>query len=181
MDKIKCLIVILLLFTLSGAVSAQSGIPVKHFEFEVKVGYLTYPFENVLGQRKLDTSLGVEARWNFSKIPVDLGLEYNSCSLMWKNEGDDYRNQLSTLSIFSDYSFWRGRTVSPFLGVGLGYASCDVRDGWYHEGNRLTFAPRVGVELVRHFRLTIDARLAMKGYNAFEMTAGYVFGGGKKR
>ena len=43
------------------------------------------------------------------------------------------------------------------------------------------FTPRLGVEILNHFRITAYSRLGYRGYNNIGVSVGYAFGAGKKR
>lgn len=162
-------------------VSAQDNkVEVKSFEFEIKAG-TTYPLEKQVGNKKLGPDIGLEARWNLNNIPLDLGVEMNISTAVSGLHGDDNSNRMFSLAAVMDYNFYRGQKASPFVGVGIGKANCDVTTGWYdREGTRFMLMPRVGLELFHHVRFTFDTRIAMKKYNTVGFTVGYVFGGGLK-
>ena len=87
-----------------------------------------------------------------------------------------------SLSAFSDYNFRRGKKFSPFIGIGIGIASCKVVQGYYgDDAVKAIFTPRLGVEILNHFRITAYSRLGYRGYNNIGVSVGYAFGAGKKR
>lgn len=85
----------------------------------------------------------------------------------------------------ADYNFRQGGKVNPFVGMGVGLglhnAVEDVTDDPNDRTATVMIAPRVGVELWRHLRLTLTANLSCKYYNNLSLTIGYVIGGGKKK
>ena len=155
--------------------AAQSDLPVRRFEFEVKIGG-TFPIENNVGDRDFGTGGGLEIRWNMDK-PFDIGLELYAGFAARYGQGEDLSHNLKAISVFTDYNFQRGQTVSPFVGIGLG---CAEGNNNGYVDSAILFTPRVGLELWRHLRLTFDARIARKGYNTIGLSVGYVFGGGLK-
>jgi len=180
MRIIRTFILTLPLLLASSSASAQEYLEVKPFELEVKAG-ATYPIDKQVGSRRPGLGLGIEARWNLRELPLDLGFEIGLSTAVSTLDGSDNSNRIYSWTAVADYNFMRGHKASPFVGLGLGCADCDVPEGWYsRQGTRLMVMPRAGVELFRHLRLTVDARIAMKGYNTVGLTVGYAFGGGLK-
>ena len=155
---------------------------IKTFEYELKVG-ATYPTQKFIGSKRLGPQLGMEARWNLKRLPMDVGAElYVGSAVRESPEGWDMSNRTAALSAVVDYNFNRGRAVSPFVGAGISLLSqYDVIEGSYGDerGKMLgCVTPRVGVELWRHLRITIEHRFCIDGYSTVGLSIGYVFGGG---
>ncbi|MBR5441153.1 MAG: porin family protein [Prevotella sp.] len=168
----------------SVSVEAQDNLPVKRFEFEVKMEP-NYPMDSYKSSsRNIGGSWGLEARWNMN-TPFDIGAEIYWGFADRDYLGENFSYRILSISTFVDYNFRRGQNVSPFVGIGLGDADCCVLEhkelgGSSDDGTTIVFTPRVGVELWRHLRLTLDARIARKGYNTIGLSVGYAFGGGLK-
>lgn len=161
----------------------QKDLAVKSFEIELAVGG-SYGLGKYVGTNRIGPALALEGRYNFKAFPADLGLELFFGSTLRSFQNRDLSNRIASVSILGDYNFYRGQTFSPFVGFGIGMASCDVVVGTFgEEGGRFLCTPRVGVEICRHFRLTCYSRLCvhMKGYNQVGFSLGYVLGGGLKR
>lgn len=161
--------------------NAADEYPVKSFELEVALG-ATFPIDKYVGNNQLGPALSLEGRYNFNQVPFDLGLEIYMGSTARRFEDSNLSNRIASVSLFSDYNFMRGSKIFPFIGVGIGYASCDVVQGSYgDDAKKVLVTPRLGVELFRHLRLTCYSRLCMKGYNNFGVSVGYAFGGGHRK
>lgn len=153
---------------------------IKSFEFETSLG-TTYGLDKYVGDKCFGPAFALEGRYNFKKRPLDLGLEIYCGSTLRNYDGEDQSCRIASIMIFSDYNFNRGKRISPFAGLGVGVASCDVVVGSYgDEGGRYIISPRVGIEFLRHIRLTCYSRLCMKAYNNIGLSIGYAFGGGLK-
>ena len=144
-----------------GNVKAQE---VKNFETELRVG-VTEPISAWGMERVMGPQLGIEPRWNLNGGPVDIGAEmYLGVATRQYHDGGDDAERIMSLSAVAHYNFNLGKTVSPFVGVGLGVADCTqtIGEGGLTNATALVFSPRVGVELWQHLRLTLDLRLARK-------------------
>ena len=158
---------------------------VKTFEFELKLG-ATVPTQKFIGSKTIGPQMGMEARWNLKRLPLDIGTElYIGSAVRQSPELYDMSNRTVALSAVADYNFNRGSMVSPFVGAGISLLSFfDVVEGSYGEessGFVGCFTPRVGVELWRHVRFTLEYRICREGYSTAGLSIGYVFGGGRKR
>lgn len=179
----KALLVAALLLCISVGAMAQ-GREVKTFEFEPFLGAtagLHSPGSMVIGP-----SLGLEGRWNLRRRPIDIGAQLYIGSACSTYKGDDISCRIASLGAFADWNFGRGSSVAPFVGVGLSFNQYDMVSGSYNddEGDGTSgpgINPRVGVELFRHLRLTLTARIGRNIYNQGSLTIGYAFGGGLKR
>ncbi len=186
MNKI---IMSLLLAMLALPFFAQAQVPqdsvaeVKGFEFEVKCG-ATFPLEKVFGNNGFGSGMGIEARWNMQEVPLDFGLEMNLAVACSKKEDNRNTRRLFSIATITDYNFMRGKRFSPFVGMGLGMGNCNVVYGSHNydnEGNCCMLLMRAGVEMFHHLRLTLDTRIAKKGYSQIGLSLGFVFGGGVKK
>lgn len=182
---VKASVLLLLLsLLLPTTAKASEDLPVKTFEMEVKFEF-TYPLSSLAGTtNNLGGGIGLEARWNLRRLPIDIGAELNFNNASRSVSGDDQGFCLNSLQAVADYNFLRGHKVSPFVGLGLGAGDRDI-SGWGEsmadEGGTFCVTPRAGVELFRHLRLTLDARIASKYYNTVGFSIGYVFGGGLRK
>ena len=60
--------------------------------------------------------------------------------------------------------------------------SVNAVQGYYgDDAVKAIFTPRLGVEILNHFRITAYSRLGYRGYNNIGVSVGYAFGAGKKR
>lgn len=170
-----------LLMILAGAkASAQEVTSVKPFEVEISAGG-TYGIGKYVGKNQIGPAFAIEGRYNFPQYPIDLGLELYGGSTARKYEGSNLSNRLLSVSAYSDYNFMRGKKFSPFIGVGVGIASCKVVQGNYgNDAVKAIFTPRIGIEMFNHFRVTAYTKLGYKGYNNLGISVGYAFGGGRK-
>lgn len=181
----KLYVVLLLTTCFWQFTSAQD---VKRFEAEARLG-ATFPV-GFLGhtERVSGPSMGLELRYNFRKIPLDIGLAAELTTAVYKlnrNGRSDYQsNRTATITLFSDYNFKQGRKVNPFIGTGIGLGMNNaLNDLLYevNEGGTCVFVPRIGVELFRHLRLSLSSHISQKGYNNICFSIGYAFGGGLKK
>lgn len=160
--------------------SAQEVKSVKPFEVEISAGG-TYGIDKYVGKKRVGPAFAIEGRYNFPQNPMDLGLEIYAGSTTRKYEGSNLSNRIISLSAYSDYNFNRGKNFSPFIGVGVGVASCKVVQGYYgNDAVKAIFTPRIGIEMFNHFRVTAYSKLGYRGYNNFGISVGYAFGGGRK-
>ncbi len=154
---------------------------IKSFEFEISLG-TTYGIDKYVGDERFGPAFAFEGRHNFQKRPLDLGLEIYCGSTLRNDDGSDQSCRIASIILFSDYNFNRGKRVSPFIGLGVGAATCDVIMGSNgEEGGRFILSPRIGVEFFRHVRLTCYSKICMKAYNNVGLSIGYAFGGGLKK
>ena len=171
--------------------SAKAQIPVRAFEFELSGG-VSFPLGDFPGIEEFGETYNLELRYNFKKTPIDLGLELNNTSIERENAYNPQPDQNRILSLkngslllTTSYNFRRGKSISPFIGVGLGISEYDTF-AWFGiypnliNEPSLTFSPRIGVEIYRHFRLTMDIRLINKRHNSVCLRMGVIIGGGKK-
>jgi hypothetical protein len=174
-------IYILLIMAVAMSLAASGQNAVGPLELQFSVG-ATYPIDSYPGNENLGPQLSLEGRYNFKKVPVDVGVELYLGVALRDYKGDDQSNRIASISVTSDYYFNRGAKVSQFAGLGLGIAQCEVVEGPYGvDGTHFLFTPRVGVEMFHHLRLTLDARIAKKGYSTIGLSIGYALGGGLRK
>jgi hypothetical protein len=179
--KIIYLFSISSLLMITGAkASAQKINSVKPFEVEISVGG-TYGIGKYVGENQFGPAFAIEGRYNFPQTPIDLGLEIYGGSTTRKYEDSNLSNRILSLTTYSDYNFMRGKKFSPFIGVGVGIASCKVVQGYYgNDAVKAIFTPRIGIEIFNHFRVTAYSKLGYRGYNNWGISVGYAFGGGRQ-
>ena len=172
---------ILFIVIIGTKVNAQEVNNLRPFEFEISLGG-TYGIDKYVGKKQVGPAFSVEGRYNFPQYPIDLGLELYGGSIASKYEGTNLSNRILSLSAYSDYNFKRGKKFSPFIGVGVGIASCKVVQGNYgNDAVKAIFTPRIGIEMFNHFRVTAYTKLGYRGYNNCGLSVGYAFGGGKRK
>lgn len=176
--KIIYLFSISSLLMITGAkASAQKINSVKPFEVEISVGG-TYGIGKYVGENQIGPAFAIEGRYNFPQTPMDLGLEIYGGSTTRKYEDSNLSNRILSLTTYSDYNFMRGKKFSPFIGVGVGIASCKVVQGYYgNDAVKAIFTPRIGIEIFNYFRVTAYSKLGYRGYNNWGISVGYAFGG----
>lgn len=166
-------------------------VAVRPIEFEMRVG-TTLPLGSIKGtDGQFGAALGVELRYNFRRVPVDVGfaLDITTAVHGYKSDYSDdcqQSNRTALLVLTGDYNFRQGHAVNPFVGVAMGVGLHDALLDVLVETKGChatvpTFSPRVGVELWRHLRLTLTSNISRKYYNNLSLTLGYVVGGGKKK
>lgn len=186
MTKIKSFF-LAALFAMSAAnANAQNSYdrPVKAFEFEPFVG-VTYGLAGNVGSHLVGPALGFEARYNLNCLPVDVGTQLYIGSAVSKYAGGILSFRTFSFMSVCDYNFLLGEKVSPFVGIGLGMNGYDIVQGYY-PGDKtdntmgVGLMPRVGVELFRHVRVTLNAHIGKRNYNTIGLSVGYAFGGSAK-
>lgn len=173
-----CLIGTLLSMTAHAQIDGKQ---VKKFEFELSVG-TTLGIDKFVGNKRIGPAFAVEGRYNFPQQPIDIGLElYLGCAFR-QLHGVDLSNRIFSSMIFTDYNFRRGEKIAPFVGIGMGVASCDaILGGYGYQGAAYIASPRVGIEFLNHIRLTCYSKICKEGYNNIGLSVGYAFGGGVKK
>lgn len=160
--------------------SAQKINSVKPFEVEISIGG-TYGIDKYVGENQVGPAFAIEGRYNFPQNPMDLGLEIYGGSTTRKYEDSNLSNRILSLTTYSDYNFMRGKKFSPFIGAGVGIASCKVVQGYYgSDAVKAIFTPRIGIEMFNHFRITAYSKLGYRGYNNWGISVGYAFGGSRQ-
>lgn len=135
----------------------------------------------------------IEIRYNFEKVPVDLGLHIGGT--IFGRTMNETREKLNFPSgnfmVTSDYNF---RSWNPdyvlFAGMGVGFAKIGnsaqieyLGNGGYADngpGGSVCFMPRIGIELWRYLRLTFSYVAEERANNHFSLTIGIALCGGRK-
>ena len=99
--------------------------------------------------------------------------------LLYKERSGEVTYGNMILQPVVDCNFSIGKYVSPFVGGGLGMAIIDVDSG-YDQFNSICFTPRLGIELFKHLRLTLDYRLLKWNLSFWNCSVGFVLGGGDR-
>lgn len=134
-------------------------------------------------------SLGLEARYNFKKLPLDVGLRFafskTGYNEEWKSAGDipsgyegyDYWSKeyyySFVLAAVGDKKFNLKKDITPFVGAGLGVA--------FNEYSNIIktkpfIMPRVGIDVKNFLRVSLSANFSDMAHNAMALTVGYLFG-----
>lgn len=168
---------------MTAEVSAQRT--VRALELDFSVGLATAAKDMpIYGPSREGVDAAIELRYNFAAAPVDLGLGVSLCSMYRGtsigNVIRSYKFVSENLLVTTDYNFFQGRMVSPFVGFGMGVAWSDVNADNSPHGAHFAFMPRVGVELWRHVRVTVAYKAFEKANNHLTISLGYAFGGGKR-
>lgn len=179
----KRIILLMSILGISVMSHAQSQ-PVKVFEFEPSVG-ITYGLDNNPGSKQIGPALGLEARWNLRRVPIDLGVQLSLGSAVSSYYDDDLScRTVHLFHIVADYNFNRGAKVSPFAGLTMGLNGYAVVEGELNDNSDgsggFGVCPRIGVELWRHLRLTLSCNVARNHYKYLGFNVGYAFGRGLK-
>lgn len=127
-------------------------------------------------------ALGAEARYNFSSLPIDVGLQAAFSKIghnvEWMGNGAEYWNKEYSNSIslaaIGDWTFNKGRIVAPFVGAGVGVAFNEYH--WSNEAKPL-FMPRAGISIRDKFRISLAAHISDQAHNSMLLSFGYSFGG----
>lgn len=134
-----------------------------------------------------------ELRYNFKKLPLDVGLHVDGAVLNRKNEPIEGAQELKNAKFASitglavaDWNFRQDKNFSIFVGVGVGYGMLisdfqkvsEIKD--IDKLGCFCVMPRVGIELFHHARATLYYKQLKKGQNHYGVNVGIVFGGGVK-
>lgn len=176
---------------------------VRAFEVELAGGIVTPTEKLHFDKNHLGWNAQAELRYNFKRLPLDLGLHVDGA--LFKRDGQvmdtpEDLKQIAKAKFTSitglgviDLNFLRSKGFSIFVGCGAGYAMLlnDIRaiknvkdidtDGCF------CVMPRVGIELFHHVRatfyykhFTVDKGTGIS-QDHFGASIGVVFGGGKKK
>lgn len=202
MKNVKNLLLAAALLLSMGA-QAQSERKMRYFELELGAGTVLGTSDMKIGDYFTDNKAGysyfLEGRYNFDRLPLDLGLHLGVSSFnrsiddldyfIDNFKGDDINFLSYDIMAVADFNLRRTKAVSLFVGIGAGYSALnndhfDVDTyGEFKDGIKgsFIFMPRVGVELFHHIRVTADYKLVEKSNRNFGISLGVVFGGGVKR
>ena len=188
--KTKILSFLFIVTNTIAAYSQSNHHLVQRLETEVKAGFTTPLGGYHTGQSQIGLSLGLEGRYNFKDSPWDCGLMFDLSTARrgyehLYNDGYDrwQNNRTLALALTGDYNFRQGTKVNPFIGTGIGVAFNDVVGDKYFpsNGTSMFFAPRVGVEIFSHFRISTQCNLCRKGYNNLSLNLSLIIGGRPKK
>ena len=172
----KKILTTLLALGLTLTAFAQSG------SSELEVGgtlnyFLGKQVDNVSYNRPMRPGILIEYRYNISDY-LDLGVQASSTFGQGKIVGTGYTDkawflQVAPLAV-ADFNLLPERGFNPFIGVGVG-------PGFGYESNKITkvahwstslvVAPRVGVELFEHLRLSVQYNWYLKAGEKFSNVA----------
>lgn len=127
-------------------------------------------------------AIGAEARYNFSSLPLDLGLQavFSKVghNVEWMGNGAEYWNKEYSNSIslaaIGDWTFNKGSIVAPFVGAGVGVAFNEYN--WSNKAKPF-FMPRAGISIHDKFRISLAAHISDAAHNSMLLSFGYSFGG----
>ena len=195
---------ILMAVALMSAATAIHAQDVQPFEGEI-FGGGTYPLASANeipgvgsweSSNKIAYQLGVELRYNIKHSPLDVGLlidlsaaHRKGQNFSWSSNGSGglsggYYDKTSswrttTIAAVCDYNYTENENTSFFAGAGVGYGQLD--DGGNKDYYRMVLIPRVGVELYKTVRLTLNAHITRKYFNTVGVAVGFVIGGRAKK
>lgn len=166
------------------------------FEFEPSFGF-SLPFYGGGLKGMAGASGGIEIRYNVPDKPTDVGVELNyTITARHASDAKGLFNRSSSycefnaasVAVICDYNFEFGDGgVVPFIGVGGGLSKrtyAAKNPDYIHQDRPEesgVLIARVGVELFRHLRLTLDGRISGRDYNAICLRIGFAIGGGHSR
>lgn len=189
MKKIISFVLVVLINTVVAYGQSNHSI-VQMLEGEVRAGFTTPLGGYHTGKSQISASLGLEGRYNFKGTPWDCGLmldlstAYRGYNHLYEEGNDRWQsNRTLALALTGDYNFRQGKKVNPFIGTGIGVAFNDVVGDKYFpsKGTSMYFAPRAGVELFYHLRISAQFNLCRKGYNNMSVNLSFVLGGRPKK
>jgi opacity protein-like surface antigen len=175
--------------------TAQSR-DVAALEFEIGGGIVSPTEQLDFDKNHLGFNAQAELRYNFQELPLDIGLHVDGA--LFKRDGKQFDTKQDLWKLASaqftsftgmaviDVNAWRAKGFSLFLGCGAGYGMLisDVKNiSNIKDIDRMgcfCIMPRVGVELLRHFRATLYYKHLKKEQNHFGLSVGFVFGGGRR-
>ncbi len=116
-----------------------------------------------------------ELRQNFDDGKIDIGgqLMFSSYS---RHNNVYYQNRFSAFQLFIDRNIVPQNKIMPFIGIGFGTATIND-DALSKQIHTLMLTPRLGFELFRFFRTTLEYRLTNYPYSHFNLRFGITFGG----
>ncbi len=172
----------LALFLAFGTASfAQGQEPVRSVEYEIGFGSGAAIW---LGKSCASFEFKMELRCNLPQSHWDLGMYFAAAGsgdgILYDKANDLYLIENTTYMLpVIDYNWRRGKKISYFVGGGMGMYTSNIDDD-IDAG--LGIMPRAGVEFFNRLRLTADYKWNIQGlYNYLNFSAGFVFGGGKKK
>lgn len=172
----------LALFLAFGTASlAQGQEPVRSIEYEIGFGGGVATWS---GKNYGSFEFKMELRYNLPDSHWDLGTHFAAGTTISQKQYDkydySYLKEVATYMLpVIDYNWRRGKKISYFIGSGMGIYISDTK---YATNTGMSIMPRAGVEFFNRLRLTADYKWNIQGsYNYLNFSAGFVFGGGKKK
>lgn len=174
-----------------GQVSAQERV-VRAVELELGGGIITPTDKLHFDKNHPGWTADVELRYNFKKLPLDIGLHVDGAALNRESNPIQNVQELREVKFASitglavaDLNIWRTKGFSLFAGVGVGYGMLindfknisNIKD--VDKLGCFCVMPRVGLEIAHHFRATLYYKQLKKEQNHFGVNVGIVLGGGK--
>ncbi|MCM1501769.1 MAG: hypothetical protein NC115_03775 [Bacteroidales bacterium] len=183
----KSLILMSMMLCSGVCLSAQNIVDVRFFECEIGLG-------GILGNRCgcISSEPGimffVEPRFNIPCLPLDVSTQ---ASIYGFSRGETSVSSRGSLCAFLDYNY-RWKRVALFAGLGAGIASIDYSYPYVDEqtgstwtasalSSQFVLAPRAGIELFNHLRLTVECRLITRYFSCAALNIGFAFGGGRRK
>ena len=174
-----------------GKVSAQNS-SINTFEFEIGGGIISPTEKLNFDKNNPGWTADVELRYNFKKLPLDIGLHVDGAVLNRESNPIQNVQELRNAKFASitglavaDLNILRSKGFSIFAGVGVGYGMLinDFKNVKHiKDVDKLgcfCVMPRVGIEIAHHFRASLYYKQLKKEQNHFGVNIGIVFGGGK--
>lgn len=189
MRKVILFILIVVTNTIA-AYSQNNHNIVQIIEGEVRAGFTTPLGDYHTGKSQISMSLGLEGRYNIKGSPWDCGLMFDLSTARrgyehLYNDGYDrwQNNRTLALALTGDYNLRQGTKINPFIGTAIGVAFNDVVGDKYFpsKGISMFFSPRIGVEILYHFRISAQCNLCRKGYNNLSVSLSLIIGGRPKK
>lgn len=163
------------------ALPSKAQEPVRSVEYEIGGGGSVAMKQ---GKSCGGMELKMELRCNIPNSNWDAGINFTIGGTMEGIQYDKKSNfhldeSITYMLPIADYNWRRGEKFSYFVGGGMGMAISRIVDD---KDGKLTIMPRAGVEFFNRLRLTADYKWNIQGsYNYLNFSAGFVFGGGKKK
>lgn len=176
---------LLILFLLSCGIVRAEDRDVQKFEGGIDLGLgigIGYGGAENLGEAG---NISISGRYNIPDSPVDIGvyIGLNNVEHRYRNPDNSFShrgNQSYNYGISGGYNLKRGHLFNPYAELSLGYCNFEGRgDDKFSEG--ICIVPRVGIELLHHFRVSALCFFTRNGYNSACICVGIVIGGRPKK
>ncbi|MBQ9137252.1 MAG: hypothetical protein IJX65_01280 [Alistipes sp.] len=174
----------------------KASAPVKALEVELGGGIASPTNRLEFDKNKVGYNLLAEVRCNFRRRPFDIGLRVdgNTFNRQWaSDQNQEYSFKFSSINMMAVFNLNINRkgAVSPFIGVGIGGALTSNEPLTLQaitnqpikqtvKAAEFCVMPRIGFELFHHVRLTFFYKYLKDANSHFGLSAGVVFGGGRK-
>jgi hypothetical protein len=168
----KLLIVVVLMLCSMAVLPAQKRAFGK-FDLELSIINIPVLAPNVPYHKNQINPLGfyIEGRWQFNKLPVDLGFHIgmNSVTRLPNDGSASYGDTVLSILAVSDYQFGRGTKWNPYVGLGIGVAAEHIKQPY------AAVMPRVGIRCFKFMNISVGY-LATGGYDSRLVTSiGFYF------